>query len=200
MVSHVFPNGRLTPHPWLTLSFRWTDFEVPKCTPTSAWVDGRHWIGSLLRRADLSHNRISRVRELGQAHPFLLELHLAHNEIQEITGISELRFLRVLDLSHNRLTSTRGLVDATTQESSSSLETLVLSHNAISNVDEVAALPRLERLDLAHNQMVYLTGLGVRGSLRMFSPGSCLTCPLPNIERRVTDCSTWICPRTKSKT
>lgn len=138
------------------------DFEVPKCTPTTAWADGQHWIGSLLRRADLSHNRIPRVRELGQAHPFLLELHLAHNEIKEITGVSRLRFLRVLDLSHNRLTSTRGLVDDTVKDHSRALETLLLGHNAISSVDEVAALPRLERLDLAHNQMVHLTSIGVR--------------------------------------
>lgn len=133
-------------------------------------MGGGKWIGSLLRVANLSHNRIERMGELSASHQFLQELHLAHNGICVIEGVSRLRFLRVLDLSHNRLTSTKGLVATTAakigvSESSKSLtalEKLVLSHNHIEAVDEVALLPRLEHLNLAHNNVTKLNSIGVR--------------------------------------
>ncbi|KAL3669844.1 hypothetical protein V7S43_005221 [Phytophthora oleae] len=140
------------------------DFEVPKCCPGNAWVDGARWIGSLLRKATLDKNRITCMprHELANTHPFLLELRLAHNSIEEISGVSRLRFLRLLDLSHNRLTSMSGLVDS---ENSSrglqALETLLLSHNQLADIDPgVALLPRLTRLDVAHNELAILSSLG----------------------------------------
>lgn len=167
------------------LTYLWglelVDFDIPKCTPSHAWVNGDTCIGSLLRRADLSHNRIERIQDLSSSHQFLQELNLAHNEIAVIEGVSHLRFLRVLDLSHNKLTSTRGLVDLENKrpydsseardavdnqvKSLEALEKLVLSYNCIEAVEEVAFLPRLETLDLAHNSMKQLYSIGVCGAL-----------------------------------
>lgn len=144
------------------------DFDIPQCTPENAWVGGGEWIGSLLRRAVLSYNRITKIRDLGAAHPFLQELHLAHNEIKEIQGISSLRFLRVLDLSHNRFTSTQGLVPKRVLDGGDrdaevptleALEELRLNHNQISNIDEVVVLPRLTVLDVSHNKLKSLSCL-----------------------------------------
>lgn len=142
------------------------DFEVPKCCPGNAWVDGARWIGSLLRKATLDKNRIVSMprHELATTHPFLLELRLAHNAIEEISSVSQLRFLRLLDLSHNRLTSMRGLVAGEeAPRGLQALETLLLSHNQLTNIDSgVALLPRLTHLDVAHNQLQTLSSLGVR--------------------------------------
>ncbi|KAL4140376.1 hypothetical protein PRNP1_014660 [Phytophthora ramorum] len=146
------------------------DFEVPKCCPGNAWVEGARWIGSLLRKATLSKNRIVSMprHELATTHPFLLELRLAHNAIEEISGVSQLRFLRLLDLSHNRLTSMGGLVGG--EESPrglQALETLLLSHNQLTGIDPgVALLPRLTYLDVAHNQLQTLSSLGDYGRLQ----------------------------------
>ncbi|RLN10716.1 hypothetical protein BBJ28_00015985 [Nothophytophthora sp. Chile5] len=140
------------------------DFQVPKCTPNNAWVDGARWIGSLLRKAILNGNQITAMprSELAATHPFLLELRLAHNDIEEISGVSQLRFLRVLDLSHNRLTSMRGLAtDEASPRGLQALETLLLSHNQLTTIDaSVSLLPRLAHLDVAHNQLEALSNLG----------------------------------------
>ncbi|KAG7387582.1 hypothetical protein PHYPSEUDO_013976 [Phytophthora pseudosyringae] len=139
------------------------DFEVPKCCPGNAWADGARWIGSLLRKATLDRNRIVSMprRELASTHPFLLELRLAHNAIEEISGVSQLRFLRLLDLSHNHLTSMRGLVgEEDSPRGLQALETLLLSHNQLAAIDfGVALLPRLTHLDVAHNQLKTLSSL-----------------------------------------
>ncbi|KAG7397973.1 hypothetical protein PHYBOEH_011902 [Phytophthora boehmeriae] len=140
------------------------DFQVPKCTPDNAWVDGARWIGSLLRKATLNKNRIISMptHELSTTHPFLQELYLAHNAIEEISGVSQLRFLRVLDLSHNRLVSIRGLApDHDSPRGLQALETLLLNHNELAVVDAcVAHLLRLVHVDLAHNQLKKVSSLG----------------------------------------
>ncbi|KAE9042398.1 hypothetical protein PR001_g3674 [Phytophthora rubi] len=85
------------------------DFEVPKCCPGNAWVDGARWIGSLLRKATLDKNRIVSMprHELATTHPFLLELRLAHNAIEEISG--DCIRLQRLELAHNRVTDINDL-------------------------------------------------------------------------------------------
>ncbi|KAF4149903.1 Leucine rich repeat [Phytophthora infestans] len=140
------------------------DFKVPKCCPDNAWVDGARWIGSILRKATLDKNQIVCMprHELAYTHPFLLELRLAHNAIEEISGVSQLRFLRLLDLSHNRLTSMRGLVgDEDLSRGLQALETLLLGHNQLTAIDSgVTFLPRLAHLNVAHNQLRTLSSLG----------------------------------------
>lgn len=144
---------------------------MPQCTRETAWADGARWLGSLLRRADLSRNSIAAMpsRDLAQTHPFLVELRLAHNAISAIAGVSRLRFLRVLDLSHNWLMSTAGLVDG--EESGlPALETLLLSHNQLTAVEGVAALPRLHHLDLSSNHIAKLDDLPVRTTTTINRP------------------------------
>lgn len=150
------------------------DFEVPKCCPGNAWADGARWIGSLLRKATLDKNRIVSMprHELATTHPFLLELRLAHNAIEEISGVSQLRFLRLLDLSHNRLASMRGLVlcEEDSPRGLQALESLLLSHNQLTVIDSgLALLPRLTYLDVAHNQLKTLSSLGVRAIGQSFA-------------------------------
>ncbi|DBA02820.1 TPA: hypothetical protein N0F65_006610 [Lagenidium giganteum] len=133
------------------------DYEVAKCTPSNAWVGGGRWIGSLLRRACLDHNRITRIRSLDASHPFLQELHLAHNRIHDLSGVQHLRFLRVLDLSHNDLVSTEGLVPSMFESGDDAglglvaLEKLLLAHNRLESINKVAYLPRLSHLDVSYN-------------------------------------------------
>ncbi|GLE02536.1 hypothetical protein PINS_up011374 [Pythium insidiosum] len=139
------------------------DFDVPQCSRERAWVGGAQWLGSLLRHADLSFNRIASVRaDLATAHPFLVELRLAHNELRDVRGLATLRFLRVLDLSYNRLTTTHGLMvimDAERDDGSEmttqleALEELSLRGNQLRDIDAVASLPRLTTLDVAHNRL-----------------------------------------------
>ncbi|GMF13059.1 unnamed protein product [Phytophthora lilii] len=131
------------------------DFEVPKCYPGNAWVEGARWIGSLLRKATLNNNRIVSMprHELANTHPFLLELHLAHNAIEEISGVSQLRFLRLLDVSHNRLTSMRGLVaNEASLRGLQALETLLLSHNQLTT----AVAARRPPLDFEDDELLEL--------------------------------------------
>ncbi|GMF46498.1 unnamed protein product [Phytophthora fragariaefolia] len=161
------------------------DFEVPKCCPGNAWVDGARWIGSLLRKANLDKNRIVSMprHELATTHPFLLELHLAYNAIEEISGVSQLRFLRLLDLSHNRLTSMRGLAAGEdSPRGLQALETLLLSHNQLVDIDPgVALLPRLtrlNRLELAHNHVEDINELNCLAGLRYLGHLSLDGCPL----------------------
>ncbi|OWZ15761.1 hypothetical protein PHMEG_00010541 [Phytophthora megakarya] len=157
------------------------DFVVPKCCPGNAWADGARWIGSLLRKANLDKNQIAQMprHELALTHPFLLELRLAHNEIAEISGVSQLHFLRVLDLSHNRLTSMQGLVNSEdSPRGLQALETLLLSHNQLTTIDSnVALLSRLTQLGVAHNQLRTLSNLGVRANLQFFVlTSNCFCC------------------------
>lgn len=139
------------------------DFDTPKCTPQNAWVGGKEWIGSLVRRADLSYNRISVIRELSTSHPFLQELYLSNNNIKTLDGLAGLQYLRVLDLSYNRLTSTHGLLSAPSNnnESLRALQRLNLSHNSIKSVEELPQLPRLVEVDLSHNKIKLLHSLEV---------------------------------------
>lgn len=147
------------------------DYDVPRCSRARQWEGGARWVGSLLRRADLSGNRVARLPAgLARAHPFLLELRLARNELADAAGLAGLRFLRVLDLSHNRLTSTRGLLalddggedgEDGAGQPLPALETLLLAHNAVSSVEGVAALPRLQHLDASANPLARLAELQV---------------------------------------
>ncbi|KAL8004878.1 putative leucine-rich repeat domain superfamily [Plasmopara halstedii] len=139
------------------------DFTVPKCNSYFAWRDGGGWIGSLLRKATLDKNRIVSMPhyELARTHPYLLELRLAHNSIEVISGLSQLRFLRLLDLSHNKLTTTLGLIrNEDLSCGLQALSTLLLSGNQLTEIDStLALLPRLTHLNVAYNQVNTLSSL-----------------------------------------
>jgi protein phosphatase 1 regulatory subunit 7 len=142
------------------------DYVVPQCSEKNAWEEGKQWLGSLLRRANLRHNRIVYIPNLNLHHQYLQELYLDHNDITEIKGISTLRYLRVLSLSNNRLSSTKGLHPALEDHDSAegglfALEKLILSHNEITETPDLQGLPRLTELDLSHNRMKHLKSLSV---------------------------------------
>ncbi|RHY44602.1 hypothetical protein DYB30_010015 [Aphanomyces astaci] len=74
----------------------------------NAWVDGQEAIGPMLHIANFARNSISVMRDL-KTHRYIQELILDHNHITEVTGISELvflkkcRMLQKLDVSFNRI-------------------------------------------------------------------------------------------------
>ncbi|RHY93269.1 hypothetical protein DYB35_011587, partial [Aphanomyces astaci] len=59
----------------------------------NAWVDGQEAIGPMLHIANFARNSISVMRDL-KTHRYIQELILDHNHITEVTGISELVFLK----------------------------------------------------------------------------------------------------------
>ena len=69
-------------------------YDVPLCDRESAWTDGDGWIGSTLIRADLSRNKIRHLRDLSH-HMYLRQLILDGNLITTITGLSQLKHLKV---------------------------------------------------------------------------------------------------------
>lgn len=65
-----------------------------KCHQLNKFNDGRDAIGSQLTLADLSFNRIEFIDSLAH-HPFLETLILSNNNIQSISGLQGLKFLKV---------------------------------------------------------------------------------------------------------
>lgn len=70
------------------------NFTAPLCNSTHAWRDGHKAVGSLLTKADLSHNKIERLSDLSD-HKFLESLLLSHNSISDIGGMHNLKYLQV---------------------------------------------------------------------------------------------------------
>ncbi len=70
------------------------DFLPPLCNEENAWSDGKQAVGSMLTLADLCNNRISKLQDLSD-HRFLECLLLAHNKIQTISGLHNLKYLQV---------------------------------------------------------------------------------------------------------
>ncbi|OQS06661.1 hypothetical protein THRCLA_01311 [Thraustotheca clavata] len=125
------------------------DFDTPQCTKNNAWVDGNQAIGSMLHYVNLSHNQLCTMRDLSR-HRYIQELVLEHNDIVEISGISEL----TLRLAHNKIQCTKGLTPNLL------IETIDLSNNQI---DDASGLPRLGRLlhvNLSKNHLEDLDELG----------------------------------------
>ena len=87
------------------------DFRTRWCKDAgedAAWAEGDMWIGSTVEWADLSRNRIGRIRDLS-AHRFLRYLDLSRNRLAKIEGLDTLDSLRTLKLAYNSLTSVEGL-------------------------------------------------------------------------------------------
>ena len=71
------------------------NFAPPKCSEKDAWPTGKHAIGSMLVRANLSHNKIQVLNDLSH-HSYLECLLLSYNKINQIRGMQELRYLQVI--------------------------------------------------------------------------------------------------------
>ncbi|XP_076330153.1 uncharacterized protein LOC143235825 isoform X2 [Tachypleus tridentatus] len=79
-----------------------------------------------------------------------------HTTAVDITGLTHLRSLRVLDFSFNKL---KELSNTSFPSGLASLKTLVLSHNIIFDISSrtFTQLPSLAELDLSHNQIKNLS-------------------------------------------
>ncbi|ETV70820.1 hypothetical protein H257_13610 [Aphanomyces astaci] len=129
------------------------DFDPPQCTAKNAWVDGQEAIGPMLHIANFARNSISVMRDL-KTHRYIQELILDHNHITEITGISELVFLKYFSISHNKLKTTRGLTE------NMPIEILNLSHNELVESSQLPKLTRLLIVNVAHNKLRSLEDFG----------------------------------------
>lgn len=70
------------------------DFAPKHCHEASAWATGQQAVGSMLTLVDLSANLISNIGDLS-SHRFLECLLLSRNQITQINGLNNLRFLQV---------------------------------------------------------------------------------------------------------
>jgi len=105
----------------------------------------------LLRFADLKHNNISSMRDIG-AFQCLTFLHLDHNKLTHITGIVSLRALRVLTLTHNQLEAVTGLEELHLHE-------LDISDNCVRTLEPLESVCGLRVLRASRNQLPHLRGL-----------------------------------------
>jgi Leucine-rich repeat (LRR) protein len=70
------------------------DFSPPLCNEENAWSEGRQAVGSMLTLADLRDNYILEIGDLS-AHQFMECLLLANNQIKQIKGLQNLKYLQV---------------------------------------------------------------------------------------------------------
>lgn len=151
------------------------DFAAPHCHSGDSWEGGHKAAGSMLTHANLSRNALTSIRDLS-AHRFLECLQLIGNQIGEISGLHNLRFLKVswgaaalklthamassqtLDLSNNAITRISGLDGLPLRE-------LNLSGNRLRDLGGLAALDRLTSLSVADNQISTLAPLAANTAL-----------------------------------
>ncbi|XP_054420606.1 leucine-rich repeat and guanylate kinase domain-containing protein [Pteronotus mesoamericanus] len=101
---------------------------------------------SSLTHLSLAENKIREIDGLGIL-PIKI-LCLSHNQIEKITGLDDLKALRIVDLSHNQISSLQGL------ESHDFLEVINLEDNKIAELSEIEYienLPLLRVLNLLRN-------------------------------------------------
>jgi len=110
-------------------------------TPTSS---GHTYIGSMLTFADLSDNQITDVGSFIKKHPFLECLILKGNKIAVVSGLEDLKFLKVLDLSCNILPAIQGLHNLNIRE-------LNLEGNKLTTLDGLATLNKLTSINVSKN-------------------------------------------------
>ena len=131
------------------------DLEFPKCGGGggggAAWSTGAAHVGSQVRVADLSRNRIHHVRDQS-GHAYLERLYLDGNMIRTISGVSKLRYLTTLSLSGNKIGKVSGLAGLP-------LVDLALDDNRLRFLENLEELTLLQRLSVAHNAIASLDGL-----------------------------------------
>ena len=139
------------------------DFAPAKCTHDNAWSEGDKAMGSMLTLADLSHNNIDHLNDLG-AHAFLETLLLSNNSIGCIRGLQNLNYLQVLDLSYNSIKMIEGLDGLRVQE-------LNLEGNLLESAEGLAGLPHLSALNISRNKIRSLYPLRTCSSLLKLEAG-----------------------------
>ncbi|KAH8097849.1 hypothetical protein JL720_765 [Aureococcus anophagefferens] len=127
------------------------DLQFPECAPGSAWSTGASHVGSQLRVADLSRNRVRAIKDQS-GHRYLEKLYLDGNRIRTISGVSGLAYLTTLSLNGNKIGKIDGLGSLPLK--CVQLGSLDASDNAVERVREVerlADLPLFSSLFLRGN-------------------------------------------------
>ena len=128
------------------------DFHPPHCTHESPTSVGHTNIGSMLTLVDLSDNAIEDLGSNLKKHPFIECLTLRGNKITVISGLADLRFLKVLDLSNNLIQSIQGLDKLNIRE-------LNLEGNKLTTLDGLSSLEKLTSLNVSKNEIESLAPL-----------------------------------------
>ena len=135
----------------------------------TAQGDGEMRIGSVLRHANVSHNRIRVIGDISW-HRRLISLDLSHNKIKKIRGIQALPVLRSLDLSSNKISTLRGLPAL--------LERLSIDNNCIRSLDHASSLQHLRYISAKGNCINTVEGLkGSRVLADLLLDGNIITLP-----------------------
>jgi protein phosphatase 1 regulatory subunit 7 len=103
--------------------------------------------------------------------PNLEELYLAQNKLRKISGIQEMKHLRILDLGANRIRVSKPALFSTLPDVAShlqvmeqlsglvSLKSLWLGKNKIEHIEDLSALVNLTQLDIQCNRLTSCEGL-----------------------------------------
>ena len=104
---------------------------------------------------DLSYNQITKIEVPEKFEKFekLEKIFLNHNRIVEISGLENLKDIRVLALNNNYIQEIKGL------DNIENLESLHLSDNDIQEIKGLDNLKKLESLNLSDNDINYIGGL-----------------------------------------
>lgn len=127
------------------------DLKFPECAPGSAWSTGASHVGSQLRVADLSRNRVRAIKDQS-GHRYLEKLYLDGNRIRTISGVSGLAYLTTLSLNGNKIGKIDGLGRLP-------LVDLSLDDNRLRFLENLEKLVLLQKLSVANNAIASLDGL-----------------------------------------
>jgi Leucine-rich repeat (LRR) protein len=111
-----------------------------------------------LKKLYLKHNQLTDISALSQL-TSLTKLGLSHNQLTDISALSQLTNLTKLGLNHNQLTDINALSQLT------SITELGLSHNQFTDISPLSQLTNLTNLALAHNQLTDISLLSQLTSL-----------------------------------
>eukprot|EP00943_MAST-04B_sp_MAST-4B-sp1_P002235 g2235.t1 len=128
------------------------DFETPDGSVLdTAWTDGECYIGSNLIKANLSNNRIFKIRDLS-CFKSLTHLDLSNNRIQEIgSNLLQLEKIVTLNLSNNNLKMCDGIPQL--------VQNLDLSANALTELSPLSNLIDLKTINVDKNRLTSLDEL-----------------------------------------
>ena len=141
------------------------DFETPDGSNSErSWTGGECYIGSVLLKANLSYNKIFRVRDLSWFKR-LVQFDLSNNKIQEIgDSFLNLTKLKTLTLANNNLKTRDGmppfvqhldlanaLTDLSPLSSLIDLQSVVVDKNRLVRLEELSECPLLQHISAKSN-------------------------------------------------